>query len=59
MRSKRGSDEPVADHFFSEMRGASLHHKMMSLERVASRYVGYLTLLAALTLLFYAAVRIF
>lgn len=59
MGLKRGSGKPVADHFYDEVPGASLHHKMMSLERIASRYVGYLTLLAALAILFYTAVRIF
>ena len=59
MGPKRGSDEPVADYFFEEESGTSFHHKITSLERVASRYFGYLTLVKALALLLYAAAQVF
>lgn len=59
MGLKQGSGRPVVDHFYEEVPSASFHRKFISLERIASRYVGYLTLLTALALLIYAAVRIF
>jgi hypothetical protein len=59
MGSKRDSGKPFTDFFCEAERDASFHLKIMPLERLASRYFGYLTLVIALALLLYAAVRIF